>query len=278
MQSVFRNLFQQPTLLLDGRAFYPLGRSLTLAEPLVTPSLVAGPLLLVTRNPVLAYNLTLVILWAASGWAAYAVARWLTGSDAAALVALLVFTLAPARIDYAPEFQMEMTFGMPLAVYAWVRFLESHRPRHLAAFLLVFWLQAIAVWYFAVILGIGLAVLTVQVLALRWTRWRLSTLLSLGVGGVLLGAALSPVAVPYSVPRQELGLQRGLGAIDESRYADLVTYLQAQDSLVWRSFLFRSDAEVSLFVGALALGVALLAAAWVVGQEDRERGWAERAV
>jgi ABC-type phosphate transport system permease subunit len=36
---------------------------------------------------------------------------------------MLVFTVAPARVEYAVEFQIEMTAGIPLAVYAGLRFL-----------------------------------------------------------------------------------------------------------------------------------------------------------
>ena len=78
MISVFRNLLTQPHLLLHGGGFYPHGLSLTFAEPLVTPALVAGPLFWWTGNPYLAYNVTLLLFWAASGWAMYAVTYWIT--------------------------------------------------------------------------------------------------------------------------------------------------------------------------------------------------------
>jgi hypothetical protein len=277
MQSVFRNLLTRPTLLLDGGAFYPWGQSLTLAEPLVTPALVAGPLLVLTENPVLAYNLTLLAFWALSGWAAYAVGRWLTRSDGAGLVAMLVFTLAPMRIDYAPEFQMEMAFGLPLAVYLWVRFLEEQRVRHLGLFLLVYWLQAIAVWYYALILGIGIALLSLQVAALRWTGWRGRTAGMLVGGGAALGLGLAPVALPFFTTRRELGLERRLDDIDPSRYADLLTYVEARNSWLWGSRLFRTGAEASLFVGAAVLALALLATIWVLRDRRGPRGWAVRA-
>ena len=135
MISVFRNLFARPDLLLHGSGFYPYGLSLTFAEPLVTPALVAGPLFWWTGNPYLAYNVTLLLFWAASGWAMYAVTYWITRRHGAAAVAMLVFTLAPPRIEYAVEFQMEIMFGLPLSVYALVRYLETQRLRYLVAFL-----------------------------------------------------------------------------------------------------------------------------------------------
>src|SRR5262249_42707252 len=134
MLTVAHNLVTQPGALLHGNAFYPVGLSLTFTEPLITPALVAGPLHALTGNPVLAYNLTLLLFWALSGWAMSAVAFWLTRDHAAATVAAAIFTLEPYRTEMYLEFNMEMTFGIPLAVYTLIRFLESQRPRHLAAF------------------------------------------------------------------------------------------------------------------------------------------------
>jgi hypothetical protein len=98
-----------------------------------------------------------------------------------------------------------MTFGIPLAVYALVRFLESQRARYLAVFGLVFWLQAISVLYYAVILGCALAVVALQYAALRWSGWRARTPLMAAVGGVALGLALAPVMWSFLVTRRELG-------------------------------------------------------------------------
>src|SRR5262249_16047510 len=73
MPTIFHNLVSRPALLYQGPAFYPLGNSLTFAESLLTPALIGGPLFFLTRNPVRAYNLTLLFLWTLSGWATYAV-------------------------------------------------------------------------------------------------------------------------------------------------------------------------------------------------------------
>ena len=205
MISVFRNLLTRPYLLLHGSGFYPYGLSLTFAEPLVTPALVAGPLFWWTGNPYLAYNVTLLLFWAASGWAMYAVTYWITRRHGAAAVAMLIFTLAPPRIEYAVEFQMEIMFGLPLSVYALVRYLEAQRLRYLVAFLVAFWLQAIAVWYFAVILGMGLVVLALSYALRRWSGWRPAALLAAGAGGVALVVATGPRRLAFLRDAQGAG-------------------------------------------------------------------------
>jgi hypothetical protein len=279
MISVFRNLLTQPHLLLHGSGFYPHGLSLTFAEPLVTPALVAGPLFWWTGNPYLAYNVTLLLFWAASGWAMYAVTYWITRRHPAAAVAMLVFTLAPPRIQYAVEFQMEIMFGLPLCVYALLRYLEAQRVRHLVAFLAAFWLQAIAVWYFAVIQGLGLVVLALAYAVRRWSGWRPAALPAAGAGGVALGVAMAPVAWPFFVTRAELGLERSAGdALDRS--ADALTYLTTSGT--WLAKVVRIDfvSETTLFPGLLALALAALAMAWI--RADRGAGapggWPERLV
>ena len=279
MISVFRNLLTRPSLLLHGNAFYPHGSSLTFAEPLVTPALLAGPLYGLLGNPYLAYNLTLLLFWAASGWAMYAVAYGVTRCHPAAAAATLVFTLAPPRIQYAVEFQMEIMFGLPLAVYALVRYLETQRARYLIAFLVTFWLQAIAVWYFAVILGSGLVVLALSYALRHWSGWRWRTVLASTAGMGALGAALAPVARPFFVTRAELGLTRDTGDA-VGRSADVLSYVTTDG--IWLEKLVRISHghETSLFPGLVAYGLAGLAMAWLwIGRRaGPARGWPERLV
>jgi len=109
--TIFGNLTTRPALLFHGNAFYPFGNTLSFAEPLLVPALVAGPLHAWTGNPVLAYNVTLLLFWALSGWAMYWVAWRVTGSRPAAFLAGMIFTLAPYRIDHYMSRLDETTKG-----------------------------------------------------------------------------------------------------------------------------------------------------------------------
>jgi hypothetical protein len=260
--TIFRNLTSRPDLLFHGNAFYPFGNTLSFAEPLLVPALVAGPLDAWTGSPILAYNVTLLLFWALSGWAMYWVAWRVTGRHPAAFVAAIVFTFAPYRTDHYMEFQMEMAFGIPLAIYALVRFLETQRSRYLAALVGAFWIQAVSVWYYAIILALGLGAVAVQFGALRWRGWRPRALLAAALAGLVLAGALAPVAAPYFRTRQELGLERSLNdAVPRS--ANLGSYVEARANWLYHAFTAKRAWEASLFLGLAGLALAGAAFGWL---------------
>jgi Interleukin-like EMT inducer len=272
--TMFRNLTSRPDLLFHGNAFYPFGNTLSFAEPLLIPALVAGPIHALTGSPILAYNVTLLLFWALSGWAMYWVAWRVTGCHPAAFVAAVVFTFAPYRMDHYMEFQMEMAFGIPLAIYALVRFLETQRARYVAALVATFWVQAASVWYYAIILSLGLAAVGVQVAALRWGGWRPRALLAAALGGLVLLGALVPLAAPYYLTRQELGLERSLnGAVPRS--ANLGSYVEGRANWLYQVFTVERAWEASLFLGLAGLGFAGAGLGWL-GGAGAPRGRAER--
>ena len=262
MPTIFRNLVTQPALLYHGPAFYPLGNSLTFAESLLTPALIGGPLYFLTRNPTLAYNLTLLFVWALSGWAMYALVYWVTRHHRAAFVAAIAFTLCPMRLEYYVEFQIQTLFGIPLATYALVRFFEDQRPRHLIAALAVFWAQAVAVQYYTVILGLGLAMVALQSFALRWPLWRARTFAMAATGPLILGVGLAPTLLAYALTRRELGAERTLEDAT-IRSADVLAYFDLRPNRLYSAAGSGAATETTLFIGFGALALALVGLLWL---------------
>ncbi len=277
MVTAFRNLVTDPGALMQGNAFYPVGLALTFSEPLFVPALLAGPLHAATGNPVLAYNVALLVFWALSGWAMYAVAIRLTRDPAAALIAAAVFTLCPYRTDMYIEFNMEMTFGIPVAIYAMVRFLESQKARYLALFCVAFWLQAISVLYYGVIVACALGVVALQYLALRWSGWRVRTLLTAAIGGVALAVAMAPVMWPFLVTRRELGFERRLADVQE-RSAEVLQYVEMRPNWLYQLPPRGYAYEATLFMGAVALGLAVVGLLWLRRERSAAGAWPERAL
>jgi hypothetical protein len=247
---------------------------------LLSAILVFTPVYWVSRNPILAYTVTVVLFRALSGWAAYYAARRLTGSPLAGWVGGIVFALCPFRTDYYHFAHMQLSFATPLAFVAFARFLERERARDLAWALVFLWCQMITVMYFGIPLSLMLAGLAVGFVLLRPRPWRFRTAVALMVGGIAFVLAFLPIAWPYLVTRAEMGFERDLeDAI--TRSADILTYVDAgRENRLYR--LAESGRNPALFPGftvyALALCAFVLAPRPAGPALPRPGVWARRLV
>ncbi len=85
------------------------------------PALVAVPWLWLGVPVVVVYSALVWLSFLAAGLAMYLCARTLTGSRFGALVAAVIFTAAPFRIDHVMHLELLWTAFMPLAVLGVVR-------------------------------------------------------------------------------------------------------------------------------------------------------------
>jgi hypothetical protein len=259
MVSNTRRLLSNPLTVFHGNTFYPHGNVVAHSDLLITPTLFpAGPLYLLTGNPVLQYNLTLLLWWALSGWAMYALAFALLRSHVAAAIAAVIFTVCPFRTDFYLEFQMQLAFPIPLALLGLLRFLETERTRYLVATLTLLWVEALASMYYAIILGLSLAVVALLHFAARVYAWNWRLVLKGGIGVAALGLALAPFIVPYAQNRSELGMERELYQNDNAS-ADILTYFESGPTKLYHFSPTYHTAETSIFMGFVALSLAGLA-------------------
>jgi hypothetical protein len=256
MASNARRLLSNPLTVFHGNTFYPHGNVVAHTDLLLAPTLFpAGPVYLLTGNPVLQYNLTLLVWWALSGWAMYVLAYSLLRSHAGAAIAAVAFTVSPFRMDFYLEFQMQLAFPIPLALLALLRFLETRRVRYLVAVLALLWVEALASMYYAIILGLCLATLALLHLMAHGRAWTWRLVLQGAVGVLALGLALAPFIVPYAQNRSELGMERDLYQNDMNS-ADVLTYFETGETRLYRFSPSGHVAETSIFMGFVALALA----------------------
>jgi hypothetical protein len=267
MVSNTRRLLSVPLAVFHGNTFYPHGNVVAHSDLLLTPTLFpAGPLYLLTGNPVLQYNLTLLLWWAASGWAMYVLTFALLRSHVGAAIAAVAFTLCPFRTDFYLEFQMQLAFPIPLALLGLLRFLETQRLRYLVATLALLWVEALASMYYAIILGLCLAALALVHLVARPDTWNWRVVRRGVVGLAALGLALAPFIVPYAQNRSELGMERDLYQNDWNS-ADVLTYFETGPARLYHFSPTGHAAETSIFMGFVALALACTAFALGDGPE-----------
>ncbi len=254
----------RPLALFDGTAYYPYGLTLAFSEPLLAPAVLGAPGFL-WGSPVLTYNLLVLLLWPLNGVAMAWAAHELTGSRRAAWLAGVVFCLSPYFTRYQVEFQMLPAAAIPVALVGWLRWLETQRARWLGSALGGVAIQGLTSWYYTILLGLGLATVTVAYACLRWRGWRGRALAGLAGGAATVAALLAPLAWPYVVLRRELGFERSLDEV-VSHYADLFSFVEAGGrSLLYRWQLTGGIPETSAFVGFAVLALAAVSASWMRG-------------
>ncbi len=261
-----RQILSNPLLLFHGNSFYPYGSTKAFSEVLIVPSLVSLPVFLLSGNPVLSYNVTLLLLWSLSGLAMYLCAREMVGHKWGALLAATIWTISPYRTDYYREFNMQMCFAAPLVLLFWQRFLRTQKAGAAALTLVFLGIQALSCWTYAIMVSLYLAVFTAAFALLRQRGWRIKRVLSVIPLLVVFGAAMFPFAEPYFRIRSELGIERRLSeSVDHS--ADILTYIESGPV---RTYHFRPTAhraETSLFPGFVAVLFSGLSLAYFFEKE-----------
>ncbi len=272
MRWVQHILVTDPACFYDGNIFAPAPRSLAFSEALLPQALTAWPLWVLTRDALVAYNLSVLLTYVACATAMYGLCRAFGANRGASFAAGFLFAFAPFRFDNASHLQVLSMQGMPLTLLAVMRYVQ--RPVWWRGVLvaLAFAYLALSSVYFLVIFGTGLGVFLLAE-AVRQRRVLLSRVgvglalwLALAAGGVAL------LDLPYLRMRDEQGISRTIDeAYDDAAKRDsYVTVLPG--SLVWGRFLPHAGVErAALFPGATLLALAavgLIAAQrrpWVPG-------------
>lgn len=241
--------------------FAPLTGVTSFTEHLLLAYPVASPVIWLTGNPVLAYNIVFLLAMPLNAIAAFVLARELTGSPAAAWVAGLAFAFSPYQSVHLSHLQHMLLFGMPVALFWLHRYLRTGRWTTLVGFA-AGWLAAVLassalLVFFPVLVGLWV------VWFIRPREWRRGVGVAAAAGAASL--PLVPLLWGYTVHQAANGLTR---TYDEIRAfsADVVglggMYHRAT---AWRSVLPHDFEEGALFPGAATLGLAVIAVAGAVG-------------
>lgn len=281
-------LLSDPLHLFDANIFYPYPRTLAYSELLLGNGLLALPITAATGNPVLGYNVALLLSFVLSGLGPYLLVLRLTRSPGAGLVAGTILSFSAYRMTNLAQAQLLTTQWMPFALLALLLLMRRPTVRHVAIFVLFFCLQALSSFYYAILLAMAAAGLVAWELAVwLWVRARKGGRdgarvrrvgLHLLVAVVLCGLIILPFALPYFQVQGELGFERSL-ADNEPFSASLRQYLMVPPgSAIHGRWLPSDDTPIAggyavdaLFPGFVALALALWGLARGRGRTRRMR-------
>ncbi len=141
--------------LYDANIFYPTQNALAYTDLLLPSAVVTAPLYLITNNPLLSFNVVLLLTYVLSGYATFLLARRLLGDRPYALHAALfagaVYAVCPYRYGHITQLNTMTTFWLPLILLFMHRYLEDgRRPKDLLLTGLFFTLNVLSGLYYGV--------------------------------------------------------------------------------------------------------------------------------
>jgi len=269
-------LLDDPLHLFDANIFHPYPRTLAYSELLLGNALLALPVTAATGDPVLGYNLALLLSFFLTALGTYLLVYSLTHSPGAGLVAGTIMAFCTFRMTNLAQAQLLTTQWLPLALLALHALLRRPRPRHVALFTLFFCLQALSSFYYGILLALAALLLVTLVFVGRALRraWHppaapspMRVFLALGASALCCLLVILPFALPYFRVQGELGFERSL-ADSEPFSASLRQYLSVPPGSLLERWLPSEEAALpggypadALYPGLVALVLALVGTA-----------------
>lgn len=150
--------------LLDTNIFYPEGNTLALSDTLYAQSVITSPIILLTKNPVLAENLYVLATFPLAVLTMFLLCYYLTGSGLSSVLAGIFFAFSYPRLAQVGHMPALSSQWLPLVFLYLIRWLRDKKFRHL--FWVFFWflLSITSTMYF----GVFLIPLSLVIIAFEW--------------------------------------------------------------------------------------------------------------
>jgi len=244
-------LFEAPILV-------PAHKTLAFSENLLCIAVVVLPFHLAGLHPLVVYNIAFLLGLAFCGYGASVLARLVTRSTAAAIVAGVLYAFPSFHVDHFSHLQILWAGWLPLLLAALLTYWRT--PTNLHAFFVA------ATWLMNALCNIhyllfGTIAVVVTLLVLRRELLRLA--IALGIAALLL----LPVLLPYRAVSELYGIRRTQNEAMAGS-ADLSDWLRASPrSRAYAPYTSEFIPERSLFPGLLS--IILTGAALVLPSEKR---------
>lgn len=234
--------------------FYPTHGAMAFSEHFLGTTLLVAPIVRLSGNIQLAYNVAFVLTFLLSALAAYALCFAIVRRHDAAFVAGLAFGFAPYRWSQLPHLHVLSTYWMPVTLLALHRYFEDRRARWLVLFACAWVMQALSCGYF---LFYGSVLVGLWLLWFAVGRARAQDYVRIAVAWGVGALILAPIAYGYHYWQTVYGFSRWVGEI-EGYSADVASLLNAPDALRFWSWVAVFDRpEAALFPG-LAVPLVLI--------------------
>lgn len=247
------------TGFFDANIFYPHKNTLAYSEHMLGSAIFALPIIAISKNPVLAYNLTFLMGMALSGFGMYLLAHYLTGNRLVAFCAGVIYAFFPWRFAQLGHLQSHVAQWIPLTFLYLHKFIDSRSYKHLLLFTAFFILQFLSNGYYGLYLALFVGLFIVREVYNHGLSDR-AFFNKLGLFFFISAIFILPSYYPYIKVKQEMGFTR---TFQETIMfsADILSYLSAPlTNHLWggiTKIFFKHD-EAELFLGLTAIFLSII--------------------
>ena len=243
-------------------AFAPLSGVTAFTEHFIGAYPLTSPIIWLTGNAVLAYNVLELACFTLNGVFAYALIRELTVSKVGGFVGGLAFAFGPLFAEHVTHIQMLMAFGMPVALLGLHRYVMTGSRADLATF---------AIGWLFVTLSNAYLLVFFPILLVLWGLWFLREAPLERWFAIVTAAAIAtlpvvPVLIGYRIRQAAYGFMRPLDEIKAMSATFSSIAGISQYAVLWKGWLPNTHYEASLFPG---FAIVILAIIGVVGTRRR---------
>ena len=208
-------LTTDPRNLYGANIFYPFQQTLAYTDANIPGALIAAPIDLLTRNPILTNSLLVLATFVVAAAGVYAVVVRLTGNRAAGILCGLAYAFLPYRYVHLWHLNWLESAWLPWIVLALLATLA--RPTWKRGALLGF-LSAILIltsFYFAIQIAFLAVALTLAALIARPALRSVALYRALGLAALVVALMCVPLDLPYLAVQQAQGLERTLAEAEQ---------------------------------------------------------------
>ena len=247
--------------------FFPTAGVVAFTENLLGLYPLTSPIYWLTGNAILAYNLTLFLLWPLSALAVFLLVRPLVAWQPAAFVAGLAFAFTPLRAVAVPHIQTMATFGVPLFLVGLHGYVRSGRRSWLVLFGLAWLHQGFANGYYILYGGLMAGM---WVLYFCSTRTTARAMLPIVITGATASLPLVPMLLKYRAVHDETGVRRSLEEIVYFSAGPQSWFEVGDLSWLWHTVL--PAGKDNLFPGLTVVALVACGLAVLLSRRDADRG------
>lgn len=203
-------LSAHPFSVYDANIFHPHRAALAFSEANFGAGVIGLPVWLATHNPYATHNTAFLAAFVIAFAGAYYLARYITGSRPASVLAGVLFAFCPYIFARTAHIQLMFIGLLPFAMLAFHRLVDAPSVARSVTLGVILWVTALTCAYYgifsALMIGLGTALYA-------WTRglWRSSDYwVGIALAAFVSIALTLPFFLPYLSVQQEGGFARTL--------------------------------------------------------------------